>query len=306
MYRNGTWDDYPTDAEIGFIMQTEALSDERTEEVTNISGMEWQTSQGCEVKDVYDYDTAETRRTMDWYRGGIRMAASDRAWFCVNLDGAYDAFSGKVVCDSEAADNANLQFAVFGDGKLLYESKSIRKASEAAEFSVDLTGVRVLTAASSNTGGWDGSCLWLLGAELTGAPEKQEANAGRLSELVAVDTVESYSESGLFTDAYGELHDGRIEMNAGAGARILYNLNGRYNSISLVAASGEKTALDAKTTITFYGDGEMLYQLEDFDKRSGQKELFIDLTGMTTLEIAAESETEDSRIYLTDDRLIGE
>lgn len=305
MYRNGTWDDYPADAAIGFIMQTEAAAGETTEETVKVSQLEWTEGQGCEIDNAYSCDAQKTGRLADWYQGGIRMNAYDGAWFRVNLEGMYDTFSGTLVCDPEAAENADLQFAVFGDGKLLYERKHIRKAAEAEVFSIDVAGVQVLTVTSSNSGDWDGSRLWLPQANLTAASEKQETMVSRLSELIAVDAVESNLESGLFADAYGELHDGCVELNAGVGSRILYNLNGAYTSISLSATAGMKTALGAKTTLTFYGDGEVLCRIEDFEKCSGIREIRMDLTGMTTLEITAESETENTWIYLTDDQLVG-
>ncbi|MDO5345945.1 MAG: NPCBM/NEW2 domain-containing protein [Lachnospiraceae bacterium] len=299
MYRDGTWNDASAEAMTGFVMELSAVSGLLSQDDALLTDFEWTDSQYCEAKDVIAQSAL--------YPAAVQMDASNNAKFSILLDGGYTSFQGTVHPYVNAADDANFQFGIFGDGVLLYDQRDLKKTDGDAAFSVDVTGVKQLTVAACNNGGYSDGFLFLLNGHLKPDAEGEKSKISRLGDLVTVDAVESSTGDTMFWDVYGQLHDRYTALNAGAGSSVLYNLEGKYSSLSGSFTAGGDTLLGNPARITFYADGTAVYEIAAFEKSEGAVSFEIDLTGVGTLEIRAEAEAEGSTswIYLTDDQLFG-
>lgn len=198
-----------------------------------------------------------------------------------------------------------MQMAVFGDGKCLFTLDNLKKASDDAEFTVDVTGIKKLTVRTRNTGSYDGGYLYLTDTQLTPSEDLIQVRTARLADLVSVDMAAASAEDRFFQDAYGFFHDGSLRLNAGDGAFAMYHLEGAYTVFTgTITASTENTNRNSTVRITFYADGEEL-QTIDFEKASGPAAFELDLTGKQVLEMKADipEEGQNTAVYLTDDQL---
>ena len=107
--------------------------------------------------------------------------------------------------------------------------RDIRKNTDETAFSVDVSGVNVLTVAASNNGSYDYGHLYLTSALGVKDGTGEAADIQRLADLILVEEVGTYTEQKLYTDVYGILHDRLLELNAQENARALYNLSGNYD-----------------------------------------------------------------------------
>ena len=297
MYQNGTWNDLPDEDKTGFVMEVEAVSGQKTEE-TGLSELEWENSTSSEICDTIDEER-------NLHIGSIEMNASNEAFFTVSLNGNYTLLSGKASCYRNASNNVNMQMAVFGDGKCLFTLDNLKKASDDAEFTVDVTGIKKLTVRTRNTGSYDGGYLYLTDTQLTPSEDLIQVRTARLADLVSVDMAAASAEDRFFQDAYGFFHDGSLRLNAGDGAFAMYHLEGAYTVFTgTITASTENTNRNSTVRITFYADGEEL-QTIDFEKASGPAAFELDLTGKQVLEMKADipEEGQNTAVYLTDDQL---
>lgn len=298
---DGTWNDLPADAERGFIMETTAALGQQAEKTVRLAELEWQSSDYCEASDVYGIDEIQTKaKTLEL--GSVRLDASNDARLSVQLGAGYDVFSGTVSPYSGASENVNMQFAVFGDGKLLYELRDIRKNMDETAFSVDVSGVNVLTVAASNNGSYDYGHLYLTSALGVKDGTGEAADIQRLADLILVEEVGTYTEQRLYTDAYGILHDRLLELNAQENARALYNLSGNYTTFTGTLTALTEGTLETDASVQIKADGETLYEISGFEIQEGPVAFELDVTGKSTLEIVTSSENR-TWIYLTDDRI---
>ena len=195
-----------------------------------------------------------------------------------------------------------MQFAVFGDGKLLYELRDIRKNTDETVFSVDVSGVNVLTVAASNNGSYDYGHLYLTSAFGVKDGTGDAADIQRPADLILVEEVGTYTEQNLYTDAYGILHDRLLELNAQEDARALYNLSGNYTTFTGTLTALTEGTLETDASVQIKADGETLYEISGFEMQEGPVAFELDVTGKSTLEIVTSSE-DRTWIYLTDDRI---
>ena len=195
-----------------------------------------------------------------------------------------------------------MQFAVFGDGKLLYELRDIRKNTDETAFSVDVSGVNVLTVAASNNGSYDYGHLYLTSALGVKDGTGEAADIQRLADLILVEEVGTYTEQKLYTDVYGILHDRLLELNAQENARALYNLSGNYTTFTGTLTALTEGTLETDASVQIKADGETLYEISGFEMQEGPVAFELDVTGKSTLEIVTSSE-DRTWIYLTDDRI---
>lgn len=298
---DGTWNDLPADAERGFIMETTAELGQQAEETVRLAELEWMNSDYCEASDVYGIDEINTKaKTLEL--GSVRLDASNDARLSVQHADGYVVFSGTVSPYSGASENVNMQFAVFGDGKLLYELRDIRKNTDETAFSVDVSGVNVLTVAASNNGSYDYGHLYLTSALGVKDGTGEAADIQRLADLILVEEVGTYTEQKLYTDVYGILHDRLLELNAQENARALYNLSGNYTTFTGTLTALTEGTLETDASVQIKADGETLYEISGFEMQEGPVAFELDVTGKSTLEIVTSSE-DRTWIYLTDDRI---
>lgn len=299
--QDGTWNDLPADATRGFIMEVTAVSGQQAEDTVRLPELEWLESNYCETSDVYDVDEIQMKaKTLE--PGSVCLDASNDACFSVQLDGKYGVFAGTITPYSGASENVNMQFAVFGDGKLLYELRNIRKNEEKTAFSVDVSTVKVLTVASSNNGSYDYGYLYLTGTLAAGGTLGEAEDIRRLTDLIQVEEINTNTEDVLYTDAYGTLHDRFLEMNAQADSKVLYNLSGNYSAFTGTIIAETDGALKTDVSVQIKADGEVLYEISGFDMYEGPAAFEVDVTGKNTLEIVTASE-DGTWIYVADDRI---
>lgn len=298
MYRDGTWNDRDPETKTGFVMEVAALSGQQAVGDAFLSSLEWAESSNTDVVHFLD-------RQENLHLNSVCLDASNDAWFSCPLDGNYASMEGSVSITRKAADGVKLQLAMFGDGKLLYELRDYTKDRDSAEFSIDLTGVKVLTIASRNDGKSDYGQLFLNDAKLFLAEEKAEDLLLRLADLVSVDSMETTTDRELFRDAYGELREGYLAFKTGSEAYAMYNLNGRISTFCGTFTTSANASRDARMNIRIYADGELVFETEGYRKEDGPLAFEVDLTGKQTLEIRTEETTgaENTWLCLEEDQL---
>lgn len=299
---DGTWDDLAAEETRGFIMETAAISGQQAEDTVRLTELEWLENDRCEASDVYDIDEIQMKAKV-LELGSVRLDASESARLRVQLNGKYSVFAGTVAPSSGTSENVNMQFAVFGDGKLLYELRDIRKNAENTAFSVDVSKVDVLTVAASNNGSYDNGFLYLTSTLAAGEASGETAHIQRLADLILVEGISTSADDILYTDAYGILHDRMLKMSAQEGSRVLYNLSGNYTAFTGTIIAETDGALETDASVQIKADGETLYEISGFGKYEGPVAFEVDLTGKNTLEIVTASE-DRTWIYLTDDQIV--
>ena len=287
-----SWNDI-SDQNLGFVLELTAAEavDENT---VLLTGMEWQDNSYAESVKAYNGD--------EIYLSSVKFYASENGYLRTDLNGAYQTLSGIVDVSSDASVNGDFYFAVFGDGKLLYERKSFSKKDPKEVFSVDVSGVKQLCVKTANHGAYDSGYLYLIEPELTKAETPASSGIARISDLVLVDGVGESSISRLFVDSYGELHDGCLKLSSGENAKVTYNTGGSCTSFTGKLAAGEDTSYEGSISLKIYGDGNQLYEVTDFGKLSGTQSFEVDITGCQVLEIETTGDS-GSAIYLVDEQL---
>lgn len=299
--REGIWRNMGSDIVTGYIMEVPAVSGQKPENTTKLSELEWTYSNYSNICDSYRKDE-NLPSAIVLTLGAVEMDASNNAEFTVNLNQTYGALEGCIGVYEGASDNVNMQLAIFGDGRLLYELRDIRKNMEDREYSIDVTGINVLTVATSNSGSYNNGFLYFSGELQNTEASEETENIRRLSDLILVDEADVYRGTELYIDAYGRAHDGFLEMNAGNNGKVFYNLEGKYTVFEGTITAGEDTKADEYVTIEVRADGEVIQTVSDFGKFSGPITMQADITDKKTLEIVAAAENE-TWIYLTDDQI---
>lgn len=123
--------------------------------------------------------------------------------------------------------------------------------------------------------------------------------------MVCVDAVDAQSGSGMFTDAFGNVSDGQLELNACGESRILYNINGEFTTFKGTFTTAVWTRRSAAVDLVVSADGVPVFEKQGYTKEEGPLSFEVDVTGKTTLEITARDTTEggEAWVYLTNDQL---
>ncbi len=301
-YSSGEWNDAPNDTEdVGYIMEVSAPAGEEFEYLAEVNGLSGERYSDIEVheKDSYGND----------YYGVISYDASSDSWNQYQLDGKYDRLTGSISVYEDAASGVSIDFAVFGDGKLLYRQRAIGKQAAPIGIDLDVSGVQELLIATRNPGEYSNGYLLLGNAKLYAAeaPVEAEYVTENLNNLVLIDGCQYEETDYLWEDTFGKLHFGNVYLDGSSDAFALWNLDGNYTTFNTVISLGDRTAADAVLTIQIYGDDELLYEYEGFDRTVNAQEISLDVTGKQTLKIMtdAQEDSYNGYIYLSDNVLIG-
>ncbi|MCI7814152.1 MAG: NPCBM/NEW2 domain-containing protein [Lachnospiraceae bacterium] len=238
--------------------------------------------------------------------GVIAYNASDSGWTQYQLNGAYEKLTGEVSIYSEAASGVSMDFAVFGDGQLLYRQTAITRQTIPTSFALDVSGIKVLTIETRNLGETSSGWLLLGNAKLYAHEgETETPNAARLGDLVIIDSKEMQSETKLFQDAFGGLHDSYLRFNAYYNSSMVWNLDEKYTTFSGKFVAGKSTGSKVAIKVQIYGDEELLFESDGYDKTKDAIEFSIDVTGKQVLRIVTEDALSGSNsyLYLVDDLL---
>ena len=292
MYSDGTWNDDDGSTLRGFVMQVKAAGAIIPETGEKLSSFE-----------APDMAAAEFREYMDGERfmpGSLYMNAGERGYASFELSGKYRALSGGIVASFESDVNSRADFAVFGDGVLLYRQKGVRTGTDLQQFMIDVSGVRTLTVMSSGNGNIS---LFLTEPVLFPAGEAVPSSVSRLSALTVVDSTGVSGQNTMLTDVYGGLHDSAVILDSTQESYILYNLEKKYTSLDLSLVCGGDSYNWSARKVTVILDGETAYESELSGYFRGEK-ITLDLTGRSTLRIEAAPLSEGGDyLYLVDDIL---
>lgn len=286
----------------GFVME---LTDENAMDAAAgsiyLTDMEWTASSGSGETEV----TSGNR----YYGNSIWLDGNNRGYVASELGGSYEKLTAVVLWSNENAVNTSIQFGIFGDGRLLKEIRNISRTSGKEYITVDVTGVDQLYIAAVNTGENNRAEVFLCTPRLYPAEESQAPQKmARLGDLSLIDASGNDGGDSIVLDSYGRLHEGYLSLNADAGGRMLWNLEGRYTSFSGRITAGGKTDLFDSARVKFLLDGEEVYDSGMWASTDGPVDFEVDVTGGSTLEIITESEYPESgqmNVYIMNDRLIG-
>ncbi len=298
VYRNGTWNDSGKDTTIGFIIQFEAEDMEVKEEelaFLEITDSAWKGAEYesfLKMKDIYGRE----------HLSGYCMNASSDGWFTCTLGGAYESVRGSVIPAEGTDQNAKMNLAVFGDGILLYAKNNIEGWAQGIPFTVDVTGVEMLTIRTSNAG--SGGKLLLNEMKLTQAKEPTVTERTvSLADLQLVDASNAERHERLFRDSYGNNYDGDFCFKASEDGYAVWLLDGAYTEFSGVFAASGSTGSDSSITVKIYADDELVFEQEGITRMSEPLPFTVDVAGVKNLKIVTDDAEgmNEGYVYLAED-----
>ena len=275
VYRNGTWNDSGKDTTMGFIIQFEAEDMEVKEEelaFLEITDSAWKGAEYesfLKMKDIYGRE----------HLSGYCMNASSDGWFTCTLEGAYESVRGSVIPAEGTDQNAKMNLAVFGDGVLLYAKNNIEGWAQGIPFTVDVTGVEMLTIRTSNAG--SGGKLLLNEMKLTQAKEP------------------------TVTERTVSLADLQLVDASNAERYAVWLLDGAYTEFSGVFVASGSTGSDSSMTVKIYADDELVFEQEGITRMSEPLPFTVDVAGVKNLKIVTDDAEgmNEGYVYLVGDVL---
>lgn len=300
IYENGSWNDNNEQEMLGFIMEispAEAPSDEVELAELQYAGSAW---------DGADYEYLW--KTQDIHGGerlsSYRLDASYGGWITCSLNGAYEKLSGTVIPASGADQNAKMNIAVFGDGKLLWAETELDGWSQELSFEADVKGVRILTIRTSNTG--SSGALLLENAVLQEAQEPSlTGRTAALNELQLVDYGALEYRAGLFRDSYGNVYDGDLSFLASENSYAVYLLGGAYTEFSGILVPSGETGIDSSMSVQIYADEELIFETDGITRMTEAIPFTVDVSGTDNLKIVTGDAEDcyDGYLYIVEDAL---
>lgn len=295
---SGKWNDNTADREnVGFILEVEAPKEDKGEVVVADSDL---------LKEAYGTDIDDW--VFDTY-GNCYYAtrcydASEKGRAFYELDGEYSRLTGITSIYEKAASGVSVNFAIFGDGKLLYKQTAITRETNPQFIDVDVSGVDVLTIETSNWG--ETSEDWLLFSDITLYPAEaaQDVGVKPLGDMFWSDSYEISYEETLWQDVYGEWSVERARFDGRARSYITLSLDGKFSTFDGTFTMGSKTTARTALGVEIYADGELVFSEENLNKMSGSVDFSLDVTGKNIIKIQASDAMEayDSFLYLINPR----
>lgn len=297
----GSWFDREDTELRGFVMEVEAVEPRQPEIQrlgTKLTELTWSASENCKTNRIY-FANGEHRADTLYFK------AENKPYLEVALNGKFTDLTGVYRMDPYASPNADVSLAVFGDGRCLYEAKHLKGADGDIVFDIDVTGVKNLSIRCRNVGDTEDDYLYLSDVYLVRAKKPAVEKVARLGELTCVDMDHVSAESKSMIDAYGNLHERYLYLEANSQAAAVYSLNGEYTCFEGTLVCGEsKTRYEGDMKIAIFGDNEELETIT-MNKASGPVAFSVDLSGRKVLKIQVESlDGKSNVLYLTEDRLM--
>ncbi len=218
-----------------------------------------------------------------------------------DLNGAYEIFSGSIVCSTNTGSGATMDVGIFADGKKIYDLKGFTRQKAAEPFNLDVKGVGELSIKTTMTEGYDGY-IYFVDSNFTKADSATTyPNRDSLSDLVIIDSSRSGTYDRLFVDSFGNVHNGKTEFNTGKDAYVLYNLDKKYTTFSGCIVAGTGTGNKATMNIEFLVDDNPVFNKEGITRNTPQIDFELDVANASTLKIiTSTTDGYDCYLYVTD------
>ncbi len=114
----------------------------------------------------------------------------------------------------------------------------------------------------------------------------EESKPVDLSDVVLIDSGDYEYYVDVFTDSYGNVYDGYHWYDpCYEHAYSVYNLDKKYNEFNCSIVAHESTGSDRVFSVAFYVDDKLIHSVSDITKTTGKKDVTIDVTNATKLEI---------------------
>ena len=277
IYTNGTWNDYPADSEMPFVIQLPAVSGGVPEGATPLADLP------CPQEEAMDLVSAEYDGGYDPLAVQFNAYYAGRASF--ELDGRYATLDAVLHVHPDSHCNARATFAIFGDGRLLCQVNGLRRSDATRRVNVDVSGVRTLKVMTTGTAAREYLWIDMTDAWLTPASEPVQTQAVEAMALETVDAKEMSVRSELSIDSMGGAQPGWIALDAADEGYVMYNLGGGYTSATGAFCGAWDTAAGATAQARIYVDGQLTATLDGISRDGVAVPFEVDLTGANTLRI---------------------
>ena len=222
------------------------------------------------------------------------------AYEILDLNGAYESLDATIVCSDGTGSDAVMNVGIFADGKLIYSLTNYTRQKPAETIQLNVSGVGQLAIKTNGNGGDE--YLFFVDSKLT---KKEKAgiypNRANLLDLVVIDADSVRSDVSLFSDTYGDVHSGWIELFSNVDPYVLYNLDKKYESLSGCIVPGPRTGQDASMNVSFYLDDELVLSKEGITRETPQIDFELDVANKGVLKIVAErNDGYDAYLYVCD------
>ena len=283
IYTNGAWNDYPADSELPFVIQLPAVSGGVPEGAAPLADLP------CVQEEAMDLVSAEYDGGYDPLAVQFNAYYAGRASF--DLAGAYAELDATLHVHPDSHCNARATFAIFGDGKLLYQADGLRRSDATRRVRVDVSGVRTLKVMTVGTAASEYLWIDVTDAWLTPAAEPVQTRAVEAMALETVDAKEMSVRGELSIDSMGGAQPGWIALDAADEGYVMYNLGGGYTAATGTVCGNWDTAAGETAQLRVYVDGQLVQTLDGVS-RDAALPFEVDLTGANTLRFETGREGE--------------
>ena len=296
--RDGTWNDYPGEEELPFIIQLPAVSGRLAENEMPLFDLTQANGNHSDQERTYNDGIFDPF--------SLRLDAKSQGWASYDLNEQYKTLSFDLFVNENSSSCTRACFAVFGDGELLYRTLNLKRSDPHRNVTVDVSGVKTVKLMSLSYGKndyiWlDIASAWLIPADA--ADETADSSAEMsATDILSMDTVDASGTDldwNLTMDAQGGLHPGWLSVDAAEEGYVMYKTSGS-TSLSGEICAGPYTAQGESAFVKIILDGQEAELIEDITEDSASLHFEIDLTGVQTVrfETGQEGENWENCVYL--------
>ena len=213
--------------------------------------------------------------------------AKPEAFITYDLNGAYESFNATIVCSTDTGSEAKMDVGIFADGELIYDLKGYTRQKAAETVELNVSGVGKLSIKTAHLEGYDCQ-LYFVDSFFTKSDKKSAyPNRSSLSDLVIIDNDWSEISNRLFVDVFGNVHNGRVQLNGKNDGYMLFNLDQKFTTLTGCIVCGNDTGNEASMNIKFYLDDEEVYSEKNITRVTPQIDFQLDVTNAKVLKITA-------------------
>lgn len=235
-----------------------------------------------EVETVVDpYGTEHTR--------SLGFNVDKRAKAEYELNGRYSVFSGTMSTYNEANTNARMSLYIWGDGTLLFRCDAYQRSIAPIPFSLDVSGVRLLSIQTRNLGEKDRAWLYINEGELEAAStvvgSKHQVYSYNELHTAFTSATENRRGKGLVMNMYNDVCRDLINLHSWENGTHAISLNGEYTSFraKVLIWNDDKDAR-ATASLSILADGREVWCANNLTPLDGIQFIGLDMTGVSLLE----------------------